>query len=163
MRPDRSSGATEPRRWRHSCPWLVRMRKRLKHPGPSRPLSIPNKASCAQKPARHARISRQRRSFACQPPRDLAGPCSRGTCPSVFVDIGSAVAGGAAALGEEIDLVGDDLAAVALDAVLAFPLVIVDAHPASCQSAPLASVHLSVARHLDSIYRRHPSTGGMSG
>ncbi len=59
------------------------------------------------------------------------GICHRGLFakvgPSVLVDIGRVFVAARAALGEEVDLVGDDLAAVALGAAFVFPLRVVDA------------------------------------
>jgi hypothetical protein len=73
----------------------------------------------------------------------LPGPWSGWTCPSVFVDVGSAFARGAAANGEKIDLVGDDLAAIALGAVLVFPLGGMD--------APLDRDQLALAAELGDV------------
>src|SRR3546814_16037718 len=74
-------------------------------------------------------------------PRAAASPACKRKCPdgvchrglvvrlghSVLVDIGSTFVAAGAALGEEVDLVGDELAAVAFGAALIFPLCVVDA------------------------------------
>src|SRR3546814_3748590 len=74
-------------------------------------------------------------------PRAAASPACKRKCPdgvchrglvvrlghSVLVDIGSTFVAAGAALGEEVDLVGNDLAAVAFGAALIFPLGVVDA------------------------------------
>ena len=63
--------------------------------------------------------------------------------PSILVDVGRAVDGSTAALGEKIDLVGDDLAAVAFGAVLVFPLGVVN--------APLERDQLALAAELGNV------------